>query len=172
MAQYFKIGKLAASFGLKGEVVLQHSLGKKTSLKGLDAIFIEDKKDSFLPYFIESSSVKNDTEIFIKLDGVDTKEVARKLTPKEVWITEENFKKFTAASAPIAMLGFNLITDEDEDLGEILEVIEQPHQILCAILIDGKEALIPIHAESLDKIDQKNRKVYVTLPDGLLDIYK
>ncbi|HTC01067.1 MAG TPA: ribosome maturation factor RimM [Ferruginibacter sp.] len=172
MAQYFKIGKLAASFGLKGEVVLQHSLGKKTSLKGLDAIFIEDKKDSFLPYFIESSSVKNDTEIFIKLDGVDTKEVARKLTPKEVWITEENFKKFTAASAPIAMLGFNLITDEDEDLGPILEVIEQPHQILCAVLIDGKEALIPIHEESLDKIDQKNRKVYVTLPDGLLDIYK
>jgi 16S rRNA processing protein RimM len=171
MAQYFKIGKLAASFGLKGEVVLQHSLGKKTSLKGLDTIFIEDKKDSFMPYFIESTSVKNDAEIFIKLDGVDTKEVARKLTPKEVWITEENFKKFASASAPIAMLGFNLI-NEDEDLGEILEVIEQPHQILCAILIDGKEALIPIHEESLDKIDKKNRKVYVTLPDGLLDIYK
>jgi 16S rRNA processing protein RimM len=172
MAQYFKIGKLVASFGLKGEVVLQHNLGKKTSLKGLDAIFIEDKKDSFLPYFIESTSVKNDTEIFIKLDGIDNKEVARKLTPKEVWITEENFKKFAASSAPIAMLGFNLITDEDEDLGPILEVIEQPHQILCAILIDGKEALIPIHGESLDKIDQKNRKVYVTLPDGLLDIYR
>jgi len=172
MAEYFKIGKLAASFGLKGEVVLQHSLGKKTSLKGLDAIFIEDKKDSFLPYFIESTSVKNDAEIFIKLDGVDTKEVARKLTPKEVWITEENFKKFAASSAPIAMLGFNMITDEDEDLGPILEVIEQPHQILCTILIEGKEALIPIHQESLDKIDVKNRKVYVTLPDGLLDIYK
>ncbi|HTB53272.1 MAG TPA: ribosome maturation factor RimM [Ferruginibacter sp.] len=171
MAQYFKIGKLAASFGLKGELVLQHSLGKKTALKGLETIFIEDKKDSFMPYFIESTSIKNDAEIFVKLDGVDTKEVARKLTPKEVWITEENFKKFAAASAPISMLGFNLI-NEDEDLGEILEVIEQPHQILCAILIDGKEALIPIHEESLEKIDQKNRKVFVTLPDGLLDIYK
>ena len=70
------------------------------------------------------------------------------------------------------MLGFHLITDEDEDLGEIIEVIEQPHQILCTILLNGKEALIPIHGESLDKIDQKNRKVYVTLPDGLLDIYR
>jgi 16S rRNA processing protein RimM len=172
MAEYFKIGKLAASFGLKGELVLQHSLGKKTSLKGLDAIFIEDKKDSFLPYFIESSSIKNDAEIFIKLEGVDNKEVARKLTPKEVWITAENFKKFAAASSPIAMLGFNMITDEGEDLGPILEVIEQPHQILCAILIGGKEALIPIHEESLDKIDVKNRRVHVILPDGLLDIYK
>jgi hypothetical protein len=26
--------------------------------------------------------------------------------------------------------------------------------------------------ESLEKVDTKNRKVYVSLPDGLLDIYK
>ena len=69
------------------------------------------------------------------------------------------------------MLGFHLV-NEDEDLGEIIEVIEQPHQILCTILLDGKEALIPIHEESLDKIDQKKREVHVTLPDGLLDIYR
>lgn len=172
MSQYFKIGKLAASFGLKGELVLQHNLGKKTTLNGLETIFLEEGKDNLMPYFIATTIVKNDAELYIKLEGIDSKETARKLTPKEVWITEEDFKKFAAKAAPISMLGFHLITDEDEDLGEILEVIEQPHQILCAILLDGKEALIPIHGESLDKIDQKNRKVYVTLPDGLLDIYR
>ena len=171
MSQYFKIGKLAASFGLKGELVLQHSLGKKTILKGLETIFIEQGKDNLMPYFISTITIKNDAEVFIKLEGIDAKETARKLTPKEVWITEADFKKFAAKAAPISMLGFNLI-NEEEDLGEIIEVIEQPHQILCAILLDGKEALIPIHGESLDKIDQKNRKVYVTLPEGLLDIYR
>ncbi|MEO6723540.1 MAG: ribosome maturation factor RimM [Ferruginibacter sp.] len=171
MSQYFKIGKLAASFGLKGELVLKHSLGEKTSLKGLETIFVEQGKDNFMPYFLESAAVKNDAEIYVKLEGIDTKETARKLTPKEVWITEEDFKKFAAKAAPIAMLGFHLV-NEDEDLGEIIEVIEQPHQVLCTILLDGKEALIPIHGESLDKIDQKNRKVFVTLPDGLLDIYR
>ena len=171
MSQYFKIGKLAASFGLKGELVLQHSLGKKTTLKGLETIFIEQGKDNFMPYFISTTTIKNEVEVFLKLEGIDAKETARKLTPKEVWITEEDFKKFAAKAAPISMLGYNLI-NEEEDLGEIIEVIEQPHQILCAILLDGKEALIPIHGESLDKIDQKNRKVYVTLPDGLLDIYR
>ena len=171
MSHYFKIGKLAASFGLKGELVLKHSLGKKTSLKGLETIFIEDGKENFMPYFLESTSIKNDTEVFIKLEGIDTKETARKLTPKEAWITEADFKKFAAKAAPIAMLGFHLV-NEEEDLGEIIEVIEQPHQVLCTILLEGKEALIPIHEESLDKIDQKNRKVFVTLPDGLLDIYR
>lgn len=172
MSQYFKIGKLAASFGLKGELVLQHSLGKKTALQGLETIFVEQRKDDLMPYFVTGTSIKNDAEVFIKLEGIDSMETARKLTPKEVWLTEEDFKVFVASSAPIAMLGFHLINDDDEDLGEIIEVIEQPHQILCTILIDGKEALIPIHGESLDKIDQKNKKVYVILPDGLLDIYR
>ncbi len=171
MAHYFKIGKLAASTGLKGELVLQHNLGKKTTLKGLETIFLEEKKDSFIPYFLESAKIRTDNETVIKLEGVDIVEAARKLTPKEVWLTEEDFKKFAAKSSPISMLGFNIISD-DEDLGEILEVIEQPHQVLCAILLNGKEALIPIHDESLEKLDTKNRKVYVNLPDGLLDIYR
>lgn len=171
MPQYFKIGKLSASTGLKGELVLKHSLGKKTSLKGLEAIFIEDRKDSFIPYFIESAKARSENETVIKLEGVDIVETARKLTPKEVWLTEEDFKKFAAKSSPIALLGFNII-HENEDLGEILEVIEQPHQVLCTILLNGKEALIPIHEDSLEKVDTKNRRVYVNLPDGLLDIYR
>ena len=58
-----------------------------------------------------------------------------------------------------------------EDIGEILEVIEQPHQLLCRIDWKGKEALIPIHEESLVKIDKKNKIVVVNLPDGLLDVF-
>jgi len=146
-------------------------LGKKTSLKGLESIFIEEKKDSFLPYFIQWTKIKNKEEIFIKLEGVEDKETARKLTPREVWLTEEDFQKFAAKSSPIALLGFTIV-NENENLGEIMEVIEQPHQILCAILLNGKEALIPIHQDSLEKVDAKNRKVYVNLPDGLLDIYR
>jgi 16S rRNA processing protein RimM len=170
MNEYFKIGKLAASHGLKGDLVLQHNLGKRTTLKGLESIFIEDKKDSFLPYFIESAKAKSEDEVFIKLEGVNDKETARKLTPREVWLAEADFKKFAAKSSPISLLGYNII-NEGADLGQILEVIEQPHQVLCSILLNGKEALIPIHEESLEKVDAKNRRVYVVLPEGLLDIY-
>lgn len=171
MNNYFKIGKLVATFGLQGELVLMHSLGKKTSLKGLESIFIEEKKDSFIPYFIQSSRIKGDKEVLLHLDGLSTKESAHKLVQKEAWLLEADFQKFAGKSAPISLLGYTMISEE-EDLGEVLEVIEQPHQVLCKIIVNGNEALIPIHEESLDKIDKKNRKVYVTLPDGLLDIYK
>ena len=43
MPEYFKVGKLIAVHGLKGELLLKHTLGKKTSLRGLQAIFVEDE---------------------------------------------------------------------------------------------------------------------------------
>lgn len=171
MDQYFKIGKLAASTGLKGELVLVHGLGKRTTFKGLEAIFLEEKKGSFIPYFIEATKIRSEEETILKLEGVDIMEAARKLTPREVWLTAADFKKFAATSSPISLLGYTLV-NEGEELGEIEEVIEQPHQVLCTVMLDGKEALIPIHEESLEKIDKKNRKVHVVLPDGLLEIYR
>ncbi|MFT3680920.1 MAG: ribosome maturation factor RimM [Ferruginibacter sp.] len=171
MSQYFKIGKLAASFGVKGELILQHNLGKKTSLKGLETIFIEESKDSFMPYFITAARIKNDAEVFIKLEGIDVMEAARKLTPKEVWLTAEDFNKYAAKSSPISLLGFTLV-DDGKEIGEITEVIEQPHQLLCKIMLGDNEALIPVHEASLEKVDKKNKKVFVILPDGLLDIYR
>ena len=50
MDQYRNIGKLVAVFGLQGELVLQHRLGKKTALKGLRAIFLEQSRDEMLPW--------------------------------------------------------------------------------------------------------------------------
>lgn len=170
MNSYFKIGKLVATFGLEGQMILQHSLGKKTSLKGLENIFIEDKKDSFLPYFITLSKIKNDKEVYVKIEGITTKEDARPLIKKEVWLSEIDFKKFSANTSPISLLGL-MIINKNLALGEITEVIEQPHQLLCKILLNDKEALIPVHEESLEKIDRKNKKLFVNLPDGLLEVY-
>ena len=170
MAEYFKIGKLVAAFGVNGQLILQHELGKKTSLKGLQAIFIEEKKKSFLPWFIESVKIKSDNEVYLTLEGIINREAALKITQKEVWLPEADFKKFAAKSAPANLLGYTII-DIDKPLGAILEVIEQPHQMLCRIEINSKEVLIPLNESTLQKIDHKKREVLVTLPDGLLEIY-
>ena len=89
---------------------------------------------------------------------------------KQVWLIEEEFHKHAGKSAPISLLGFHMVQDGD-DIGEILEVIEQPHQLLCRIDWKGKEALIPIHEETLVKVDKKKKIVLVNLPDGLLDVF-
>ena len=170
MKNYFNIGKLVATFGVKGEFVLKHSLGKKTSLGGLETIFIEEKKDELLPYFIESTRIKNESEIFLKVEGINSKEQAQRLLQKQIYLTAEDFHKHAARSAPISLLGYHVL-HQGEDLGEILEVIEQPHQLLCRIELNGKEVLLPVHTETLQKVDKNKKLVRLDLPDGLLDIF-
>jgi 16S rRNA processing protein RimM len=170
MNEYFSVGKFAATFGVAGELVLKHALGKKTDLKGLETLFVEDRKDSFLPYFVDYAKGKTHDETLVKLEGIDSKERAQLLTRKEVWLLQKDFEQFTDAAAPLSLLGYMMI-NEGEPIGEVLEVIEQPLQVLCKIIYNGNEALIPIHEETLDEIDKENREVHVTLPDGLLDIY-
>jgi 16S rRNA processing protein RimM len=170
MVEYFKIGKFVAAYGLKGELVLKHELGKKTSLKGLQTIFIEEKKESFLPWFIESTKIKNEKEVFVKLEGVASREAATKLTQKEVWFTDADIKKFSAKSSPINLLGYTIVNNK-QPVGEILEIIEQPHQLLCRVEIKGKEALIPLHQNFLQGINHAKKHVNVELPEGLIEIY-
>lgn len=171
MTEYFKIGKLVSAFGLKGELVLKHNLGKRTALKGLQAIFIEEHKNSFIPWFVESTRVKTADEIYLKLHDVNVREAAIKLAQKEVWLPEADFKKFSAKTAPINLLGYEM-AEGDNVLGTVAEVIEQPHQVLCRVDIGGKPAYIPLHDETLKKIDKKQRRITVSLPQGLLEIYR
>ena len=170
MSNYRNIGKIVSTYGVAGELILEHHLGKKSTLKGLECIFLENRKDEMLPYFIEFTRIKNEHEIYFKLEGIQSKEAARKFVQKEVWLREDDFQKQAGKSAPINWVGYQLI-NEGKELGEILEIIEQPHQVLCRIEVGGKEVLIPIHGKTLQKINKRERKLYLDLPEGLLDIY-
>ncbi|WP_346236298.1 ribosome maturation factor RimM [Niabella insulamsoli] len=167
---FISVGKIAASHGLKGELVLMHALGKKSALKGLEALFLKDKAGHFLPWFLEAAKIKTDTETFIKLEGIDTIEAARTIVQKEVWLKAADFEKFVAKNAVISFIGYT-IKNDGETLGTVEEIIEQPHQVLCRLHIKGKEVLIPLHEETLIKVDHKAKLLLVSLPDGLLDIY-
>lgn len=167
---YIKTGKIVAVYGLKGMLVLKHELGKKSALKDVKAIFIEERKSSMLPWFIEEGTVKSETETLLKLEGVDTREKAATLRNKEIWLTDQDYKRISSKSAPARLLGFSIINYK-EKLGEVLEVIEQPHQLLVRIEMQNREILIPINETFLKKTDHKKKEIILELPDGLLDVY-
>ncbi len=171
MNDYISIGKIVASFGLEGELILKHSIGKKTSLQGIKAIFVEEVKGSYIPWFVVSSKAKNEDEITVQLEGITSKESARKLNQKKVWLKADDLKKIAGSTSPLALIGYKLI-NEGDTIGLVEEVIEQPHQLLLMVISNEIEMLIPLHEETLDKIDHKKAEVHVTLPDGLLDIYR
>ena len=168
---YIHIGKIVAPFGVSGQLILQHVLGKKTQFPNIAVLFIEEVKGSYLPYFLEKAQAKSHDESILQLETIITREAAQRLCTRPVWLLEADFRKLAGKTAPISLLGYNVI-QEGENLGEVKEVIEQPHQVLLTILWQGKEAYIPLHAETLQAVDHTRREVKVVLPDGLLDIYR
>lgn len=170
MTEYFKIGKIIGAFGLDGQVTLKHTLGKKTSLKGLECFFTEQKNGTFLPWFITATKIKNETEVYIQVEGIAMREKALPLMQKEVWLRQDDFKKFASKSTPQSMLGYTVFNNDDP-LGLIHEIIEQPHQLLCKVLVQEKEALIPLNEQFLQEINHRKKTVTVSLPHGLLEIY-
>ena len=44
-------------------------------------------------------------------------------------------------------------------------------QALFEIEKDGKQVLIPMNDEFIEKVDKKNRQIKVTTPEGLIDLY-
>jgi 16S rRNA processing protein RimM len=167
---YRNIGKIVSAFGLKGDLIVLHHLGKKLAVTKIKVVFLELKKGELLPYFVSFAKKKGNEELMLKLEGIDTKEAVSRFLRHDVWLREEEVQLHTQKDNPIGWVGYHII-DQGRDLGPILEIIEQPHQILCRLAIDNKEVLIPIHDNTLEKVDHKTRSVLLTLPDGLLEVY-
>ena len=171
--EYIQIVKLVATHGIKGDLSVQHALGeglKSGSLSKIKAVFIELVKGAYIPYFVTQITVKNQGEWLLKLEGTETKEAAKLLVRKNLWLERSVFDSLTTSFQPVSLIGYTVI-DNGKTLSEVEEVIEQPHQILLRITYLEKEVLIPLHSETLKKVDPQSRKVHVALPDGLLEIY-
>ncbi len=83
MNDYVSIGRFVGTFGLHGDVIIKHVLGAKSELKKIEVFFIEENKNSFIPYFIKNAKAKANDEITVKIEGIDTKEAASALLKKK-----------------------------------------------------------------------------------------
>lgn len=149
---------------------MEHHLGEEVCFDNIKALFIEEGQGRFIPYFLETGKSRKEGEMLILLEGITTPEKARLLVRKKVWLPEQDVKQIASASAPIGWLGFD-VYDEKKLLGKVLEVIEQPAQILLRLEINEKEVLVPLNESTLVRIDLKKQRIQVELPEGLLDIY-
>ena len=168
--KHYHIGKIVGTHGFKGDLVLEHAVSSPKLIKHLKTVFTEDAKDSFMPWFVESVRPKSEKEVFIKIEGMETKEESKILNRKDIWISEADFQLISEKNTAINFLDYSIV-EQKKVLGTIVEVIEQPYQILCKIFIGEKEVYIPLHEETLKKINHQKKQVEVALPDGLLEIY-
>lgn len=170
MENIVPIGKIVATFGVEGDLVLKHELGKKISLAKIEAVLLEEVKDSHRPYFLKWSSAKNDSETHLKVQSIESKEAAKALVNQKVWLLKEDFQKIAPKGSSLSLLGYQLY-DGNTLLGSVEEILDQQHNSIIKTTYQGKEVLVPFNPTTTEKIDHKLQTLRMILPDGLLALY-
>lgn len=165
-----RCGKIVATHGLGGDVILTHITGKKGWIKAGDVLFVALRKDSFIPHFISGIKSATEKEIILHFEDTNAMEDARKLIGKEVFVAEEVLAQ-GAQDSPLLWIGFEVIDEVVGSLGPIEDMYQTAQQWLAQVRVNGKEALLPIVDQTLRKVDLKKKQVFVSMPDGLLEIY-
>lgn len=165
-----RIGKIVATHGLQGDVILTHIIGRSDWLKTGAPLFVELNKESYIPYFTQQCRASNEEEYIVKLEDVEKVEQAKRLIGKHVYVQEEILSE-KASDSPLLWIGFEVKDRKHGKLGKVTDIMQTRNQWLAQVNYKDAEVLIPLIEQTIDGIDLKKKMIAVNLPDGLLEVY-
>ena len=123
----------------------------------------------YVPYKIEYVDEKS--EVIIKFEGITSSETAQKLVNKSLFIEEDLIPEDELASLVKQgnLEGYQVEAD-GIFIGTIISVEELPSQLLAHVKNENSIHLIPIVEDFIQNINTKSKIVYLTLPEGLLNL--
>jgi 16S rRNA processing protein RimM len=166
----FFFGKITKTHGLKGEITVKLDVANPGDFKDLRYVLIEDR-GNLIPYFIENQKINGD-KMIVQLQDVKKVEQAVAFMGKAVFLPNELMPELDEDDFYFKeIVGFKMIDALKGEIGEISDVLEYPTQAVIQVMKDGKEILIPIHDDIIQKVDKKAKILTVKAPEGLIDMY-
>ncbi len=166
----FFFGKITKTHGLKGEITVKLDVANPEDFKDLRYLLIEDR-GNLIPYFIENQKINGD-KMIVQLQDVKKVEQAVTFMGKAVFLPNEFMPELDEDDFYYKeIIGFKMIDVLKGEIGEISDVLEYPTQAVIQVMKDGKEILIPIHDDIIQKVNKKAKTLTVKAPEGLIDMY-
>lgn len=164
--ELIKIGKVLKTHGFKGHLKIYVDEFYMDDFEEMEAIFIHQ-----LPYFIVSKDINSDNQAIILLEEIDSKENAYPLQGKDIFAKDDDLTEILDEEPYNDLVGFIISDMNSGIIGEIVQIMELPHQFLAQVFKEKKEILIPMNEDFIIHIDEKKKTVEMQLPDGFLEIY-
>ncbi len=166
---YTKIGTIISKHGFNGSLILKVSDKDSNDLSTLNFLFIEINK-KHIPFKLDSIKSFKTKSYKIKFNEVNNDSYANQLISKTVFIKSNVYsglkKETSVYSDIINFLAFN----NEQKIGKIININENLPQPVFEINYKSKTVMIPIHKDLILNIDKENEKIFLRIPDGLLDI--
>ena len=170
-ADYYYVGKILRAHALSGEVAVYLDVDDLNRYLRSKYFYLE--KETELQKFVVSSIKPTTGQVaLVKFEVANSREDAENITGKEIYLPITALPKLTGNSFYYhEVIDFEVIDEVYGGIGRIQKVLEMPAQDLFVVLHQSTEVLIPIVDAFLVSVDRVGKKIYMTLPDGLLDVY-
>ncbi|WP_417443209.1 ribosome maturation factor RimM [Joostella sp.] len=167
----FYLGKIVKKYGFKGEVLAKLDTDEPELYKDLESVFIAHG-NNLVPFFIEKSSLHKSQLLRMRLEDVDTEAEADSILKSELYLPLEFLPKLTGDKFYFhEIIGFTMKDVKYGAVGTIVSVNDNTAQALFEVENEGRQILIPMNDEFIEKIDRENNEVVVKTPEGLIDLY-
>lgn len=168
MEQYFEIGQIVTTNGVKGFVKVKPFTDDIKRFSKLKTVFIVRNKE-LIEFEIQEVKYLN-TMVLLKLKGIDSIEDAEQYRNCYLKIHRKDAVKLPKNSYFIVdLIGCEVYSDEDEYLGNVEDVFSTGSNDVYVVRNEiGKQILIPAISSVIKNIDINAKKIVVKLIEGLL----
>ena len=165
------LGRITKISGYEGAVTVKLEKSFTENIPLLESVFLEiDGRP--VPFFISDSEYSGADILKLRFEGYNSIEKISEFTGCRVYLTSGT-KDNSQNDDLRTLIGYTVFRIDDNLLGSIIDIIQNPGQWLLTIMAPGnKEILIPLHEDFIVSIDNLKKIVVMDIPDGLTEINK
>lgn len=163
---FLAVGKLHRPHGLRGEILMGIQTDFPERLQPEVTLYIGDEKE---PITILSIRTHN-KGLLITFKGFDSREQVAEFRNQAVFVRTEDRPDLPEGEYYYhELIGLQVVTDEDNELGVLVEILETGANDVYLVRAEGsKDVLLPAIEEVIKDIDLEGRKIQVHLIPGLV----
>lgn len=167
----YQLGYVIKPHGLRGEVQIFLDVDSPKEYETIESVFVLQGQQ-LVPFFIESIAVRAEKAI-VAFEEVESIEAAKALKGASLFLPLNNLPELDGDDFYYHELaGFALKGKDGELIGEIQSVLDAGAQDLLEVKhTSGKEILVPLTDELIERVDKKEKELVMEIPEGLLDVY-
>lgn len=167
----FYLGKIVSKYSFKGEVLVKVDTDEPEIYEKMESVFVS-LGNNLVPFFIDKCRLHKSSLLRIDFEEVMNESDADRIMGSKLYLPLSFLPKLTGDKFYYhEVIGFTLMDDVHGDIGKIIGVNDSTTQALFEVENGDKQLLIPINDEIITKVDRENNTIFVTTPEGLVDLY-
>jgi len=171
MLQYFEIGKIVNTHGVRGEVKVIPLTDDPKRYNKLKSAYISSEISDNMPKYNFEGVKYQKNFVILKIKEINDANEAEKLKGKFVIINREDAVKLPKDSFFICdLIDCEVYDENDNRLGVLTNVLQTGSNDVFVVRDENrKEILIPALKSVVKDVSIENKKITVELPQGLID---